>query len=253
MEEEGKRYQPRKSKLGWSLIPIAGVIIALIILALRYSDLDITGLSVFNPEGGYVPRKLDSYTFEDVYNEIKKIDQVYETDYHEEGLVKNRIAAEYLPLIIADLTRLYDAINASKHRELTKYLLGFVEARMGWLEAQTYLEKALRFGRKGIVTTDFECADNETVLLATYYYNQTLKHYHKATIRLDNVLFYVPEAKEKVGMNDNKPKIYTSLEAGEIAKAINTNIHIIDKYCRKLPELQQDEEDIELIKIVRVQ
>lgn len=252
MEEKGKRCQSRKSKLGWSLIPIIGVIIALLILAIRYSDLDVTGLAILNPEGGYVPRKLDSYTFEDVYNEIKRIDRIYGTDYHEEGLVKNRIAAEHLPLIIEDLTKLHNTVNASTHTELTKYLLEFIEARRGWLEAQTYLEKALRFGRNGVVTTGFECADNETILLATYYYNQTLNNYHKATVRLDNVLFYVPVAKKMIGMNENKPKIYTSLETGEIAKAINTNIQIIDGYCRKLPELQQEEEDTGLIKVTRV-
>lgn len=244
---EERTITKRRLKLGWSLIPVLIVIIVLVGLALKYSDFNLTGLAVLEKE--YAPKKFEVYTFQDVYREIKRLDGLYGTDYHEEGLVKNRVAKELLQPLIDDLTKLYDAVDASQETPEKKWLLKFIEARKGWLESQVFLEKALRFGKTGIITTAFQCENNETVLLATYYYNQTLRKFHKAEFAMDDALFNIPEAKEIIGVGENKPKIYDSPEGGEIAKTINTNIYIIDKYCRHLPELIEKEENKEYIYI----
>ncbi len=225
----------KHSKIGWSLMPILGIILVLVILAVKYPDWSITGLGIFDIQK-YEPEKQEVYTFNEVYNEIKAIDKIYGTDYHSESLVRNRVAADYLLPMIDDITKLYNAINTSSHTDETRWILKFVEARRGWLEAQVYLEKALKFGKSGIVTTKFSCKDNETVLLATYYYNQTLGLFHDAENNLDEALFNIKEAQNIVGTNEQKPKIYDSPEAGQIAKAINTNIYIIDTRCRGIKE-----------------
>lgn len=239
MQQDDGCYK-KHSKIGWSLIPVLGIILVLVILAVKYPEWNATGLSIFGSDNSYTPKERESYTFNDAYNEIKAIDNLYGTDYHSEGLVRNRVSADYLLPMIDDLTKLCNAINLSEHTEETKWILKFIEARKGWLEAQVYLEKALRFGKKGVVAAKFDCADNETVLLATYYYNETLKLFHKAEANLDDAIYNLKDGKSVIGVNEKKPQIYDSPEAGQIAKAINTNIYIIDTRCRgvkeKMPE-----------------
>lgn len=169
------------------------------------------------------------YSFEEIFYELRRIDDTFHTDFRNESLrgpfLRESAAKEYL----GHLAKLRSTIANKTEPTDDKAINHLLNAREEMLTSEIYFQRALNYGKAGVFQVAYKCDNANEVREATQFYN--LSHYHglRALAQMDNVLGFVP-ARSLIGINAQKPKFYSDV-LSEIAKLVVNNNAALDQFC----------------------
>lgn len=170
------------------------------------------------------------YGFEDVFNEVSKLDQKYATDFRQEELAHYMILRANIDDYQKDLQSLKLKVQNNTKIEETKYINNFFDARENMLESQKQFYNALSFGRYGGFFGPESCYNLDKLESATDMYNESIKYGGRAMRDLDLTL-RLKSSRPLVGIGtENRPKFYSKIFEN-ISVLMNTNKKAIDEFC----------------------
>ena len=160
---------------------------------------------------------------------IKLLDQKYVTDYHEEKLGEYMINENFVNRYLNDIEKLRESIDAQNTEE-GNISITFLDARKAQLEGQKYFQMALKGRGKSVFYKGFRCEDKNQLLYYTNLYNQSARSAQPFFKLMDRVLRSSKEAKNEIGVDDNKPKFFGS-PIGNILYVVDVNLYGIAAFC----------------------
>lgn len=181
------------------------------------------------------------YSFEDGFEEFKKIDEKYNTSFHTEELNSSIVAWNDIAPMRDEVKRLKNRIddtaseNDNKFTNHSDALSLFAEIRLLMLESEAYWHQARKIGNLGLVTdpTGFRCNEARYILEATNYYNRSYTAAIFAQRKIDDLLIYykeIPQLRELIGINENKTRFFKS-PLWWLKNAARDNVDALKKNC----------------------
>ena len=161
-------------------------------------------------------------TFRDGFQEIKKIDEKYNADFHKEQLGKFIVDLQDIQAMQDDLHRLVEQITGNKQinfellankKEKTEIdlVLLFIAARLEMLESEKYFQFGYQHGNAGLVGDGFFCSEKPFIFDSLDNFNTSIVHGLNSTLYLDVLLTQTENITHAlVGINDNKPQFYAT-------------------------------------------
>lgn len=173
-------------------------------------------------------------------SQLNKIDKKYGGDWHGESIPIKMMPMENILDAISEIKKLTKEANDNK------LLMELFEARENALLAQFNFQKAKAFGDEGtidwyidketkeiVVNETINCSHGSAIVGATIFYNKSLQNAHKAFSLLDDVLQNSVEAKQKIGINRNKPRFYYS-KLFDIKVTIDVHRNVLKYVCKTI-------------------
>ncbi len=204
---------------------------ALIVLV---SLLILSGIFTILP----TPKKI---SFEEVFYEIEKLDEKYETSFKKEkikGSNETLINYKNIDPYLEDLKLLrensYKKIEEPPTEEEQAALM-FIDTRTLMLLSQKNYYLGKMEGHRGFVTDKdgFSCSEAGYIINTAYYYNLSHQSGIEAHKRLDKLLSDYTEInpiQKLIGLNENKPKFFYSL-LGELKNEVRSNLFALEEFC----------------------
>ena len=149
------------------------------------------------------------YTFRQGFEDMKKIDNRYDINFHKEKLNGTMVNLELVNDVLQDLESLQRKVQQKKGPEVQD-VVGLLEARMEMIESQRYWILAKMIGPRGVTRDGFACSDAPYVREASLYYAQSWQHAIDAQRILDEILARNQATWEIIGTDQEKPDFYRS-------------------------------------------
>ena len=152
---------------------------------------------------------LRSYTFEETYVAVRKIDSKYDTAVHVEQLAIRMVPRDKIEPMLQDLRILRQKVNQSRSGPDATMIENFFLARMLMLESQRDFQIAAQIGLRGLVTDGYRCEEMESIAKSRIYLRDALA---KGTLAMDHMdlVLQEPEGQRLLRINANKPRFYES-------------------------------------------
>jgi len=186
-----------------------------------------------------------SYSFKKGFNEMIKIDNVYNTSFYTEALdVENKFSdgelyffdwdrtitnIDNIDSMIDDLNKLRTKVESMKKIKDTEALLLVIDARIKMLESERLYQLGQAIGDKGDAYYGFACKDKLYVLNLSDYFNKSAIIGQESTSIFDKLLTHYPQTREFLS-KENRPKFYDSPFWLITQYAIN-NKAIVEQSC----------------------
>ena len=141
------------------------------------------------------------------------IDEKYQGNWHEEKLNVTMMPPENIANALKEIAALASMVEGNASLEnLLKARSAMLRAEDGWQRAEALklpLQYEVVAGQVTINTT-LTCEDNELMTEALGVYQLTLSAGQEAIQAFDSALQDSMEAREKIGVNENRPRFYES-------------------------------------------
>ncbi|MFQ5620704.1 MAG: hypothetical protein ACE5FT_02585 [Candidatus Nanoarchaeia archaeon] len=177
------------------------------------------------------------YSFEEMFYEVRRLDQKFNTDFRNESLnggpvMRMGAARQYLGYI--DKLRVQIA-NQTEPAE-DKYIHYLLDAREAQLNSEIYFQQAMAIGKTGVFRSPESCEHEDDILRAAELFNLSRHHGGKALLNFDRTLA-LKSTWSLVGVNENKPRFYDKVfkDMGEL---VEVNTQSVRKICHKEYTLQ---------------
>jgi len=177
----------------------------------------------------------------EVLDEFSVLDADLNTSWKKEELPKNMIP----PLAVQAWTKRLKLLEDLTEKDSPARKL--VQARLEMLRSQVAYYLGAEIGEKGTVPLKEEndeftpgfvaCENVNDIEKATKLYALSLKHYLKFVQHMDNILQYSPEARQKIGIDENKVAFYSApFNFGQ--KKIDATIAAVEDQCNYVITLE---------------
>ncbi len=186
----------------------------------------------------FLTQNQEKYTFEKGFNEIKQLDEKYNTDFKKEDVNGTIINYKNIDPYLEDLKNLREKVEKSLDENPTdeeKAFITLIDARTLMLLSQKNYHQASIYGDRGLVTDEkgFSCSESGYIINTAYYYNLSWASGVQAYLALDQLLdIYrdVPKVWELVGINDEKPAFFYA-PIGELKIEMRNNLFALENFC----------------------
>lgn len=180
-----------------------------------------------------------TYTFEDTFKEIKKLDEKYNTNFKEESVPQNipinfKDIDSYLEELKSLREKIFSSIEDNPTEEERASLI-FIDARTLMLLSEKSYILGNIIGPIGLSTDaeGFKCSDSGHLINTAYYfnlsYNSGLEAFNNLEIILDKYR-NVPEVWNLIGINEDKPTFLKSY-LGKLKTDFTSNIKALEEFC----------------------
>ena len=173
-------------------------------------------------------------TFEEGFDELKEIDEKYNTSFHVEMLNGTMVAKDDIPLMLEELKEFEGSLSASSSPEMDALFL-FVDIRKLMLTSQWYFQLGEEIGDVGLVNDEsgFSCGESQDILNAAFYFNESFAYGFQAEEEIDELLYinkYHPTLWKLVGVDDQKTRFFKS-DLKYIRHIPLNNLKSLEVYC----------------------
>ena len=164
------------------------------------------------------------YSFEEVFYEIKALDEKYDTDFKKEDI--NNVIIDYKNID----PYLKDILTYEE-----KAIITLIDARTLMLFSEKNYHQAKIYGDRGMVTDKggFSCSEAGYIINSAYYFNLTWGSGIQAYITLDQLLDVyrdVNKVWDLIGINEEKPAFFYS-NLGDIKTEVANNLYVLKNIC----------------------
>jgi hypothetical protein len=179
----------------------------------------------------------EKYSFEEVFNQVKFLDEKYNTDFKKEDLTRVIIDYQNIDPYLEELSSFRGKVVKTYNNptDEEKAIITLIDARTLMLLSQKNYHQAKIYGGRGVVTDieGFSCSEAGYIINAAYYYNLTWASGVQAYITLDQLLDVyrdVPNVWDLVGINKDKPLFFYA-SIGDIKMEVTTSVYALENFC----------------------
>lgn len=178
-----------------------------------------------------------TFTFQDVFNELRDIDKVHKTDFRKESLRKQMLPLARIPPALNMLEQLREDLNRSVIGNETVYWIHLVNGRIEQLESERYLQLALALGRRGLFSKNVSesCQRRQDILDASSLYNQSARHGGLAMYHFDEALTQ-EQTWPVLGINENRMAFYGG-DTRDVGALATSQLEKVRTKCLGLPDI----------------
>lgn len=180
---------------------------------------------------------------------LDEIDQKHGTKFREEQIPNKLIGFSTADNLVADIKKIKEIQAKMNLTEKTgtstlqNVLTNLTEAREKMIESQKYFQQALNLGEGAIIkfkynddgtpvinTTTINCTKKEEIIKAADLIEKSFETATQAKLYMDDVLQQSEEARDKIGINDKKPRFYLTPFA-EVKRQAEVN-RFVANWCK---------------------
>jgi len=183
-------------------------------------------------------------TFKEGFEEMRRVDERYHTDFHTERLGTFVVHQADIPAMESDLFRFIDHVAGTHDIDFERLshkmgkteldlLLLFASARIEMLESERYFQEGYQYGDAGLTGDGFYCSERPIIFKSLDAFNASVRHGLNATYYIDVVLTDLdraPVTHRLIGIDDLRPEFYKA-PFQTMAAQVRKNVELVSTNC----------------------